>query len=370
MPFPAGVRSSLPALTTPYASEPFLHQLLGKALAAGCSDVHLKVGQPPGARVRGDLVFFRVDKICPEDTEAALHLLLGAAGAPGGTAAAAVASPSLDLLFAYEAPGLGRFRVAAFRTRGAISLVMRSVPLKIPTLAELGLPPAATALIEQDHGIVVIAGAAGSGKSSSAAALLGHLNASYPRHILTFEAPIELVHEDQRGSVSQREIGADVASLAAGLRGALAQDPDVLFVSDLRAPEALEAVLEHAELGHLVLVTLASPDVARAVGRLLALGRALPDFASRFAAALQGVLAQRLLPKRDGSGLVLACEVLVATAAVREALRGGSTEHGEVPASLRWQMEKGASPYGMQTFEMHLRQLAVQGVVSKAAAPA
>jgi twitching motility protein PilT len=361
-------------LTTPYASEPFLHQLLGKALAAGCSDVHLKVGQAPGARVRGDLVFFRVDKIRPEDTEAALRILLGPARSavldaghpqtPGTT----IHSP-LDLVFAYEAPGLGRFRVAAYRAGGAVSLVMRSIPLKIPTLADLGLPAAATALIEQQRGIVIIAGGSGSGKSTTAAALLGHLNESYPRHILTFEDPVELVHEDARGSVSQRAIGVDVASLTAGLHRALTQDPDVVFVSDLRAVDALEAVLDIAELGHLVLVTVASPDAARAVARLLGLGRAVPDFGARFAAALQGVLAQKLLPKRDGSGLVLACEVLVATVAVREAIRGGSSEQGDVAAALRWQMEKGATPYGMQTFEVHARALSVQGLVSKATVP-
>ncbi len=389
-------RASLCALTTPYASEPFLHQLLGKALAAGCSDIHLKVGQPPGGRVREDLVFFRVEKIRPEDTEAALGILLGSVtmGGPEGSpqtpptmgglkgspqtppttgglkgSPQTPPGPSLDVVFAYEAAGLGRFRVAAFRARGAVSLVMRSIPFKIPTLADLGLPPAATAMIEQERGIVVLAGGSGTGKSTTAAALLGHLNESYPRHILTFEEPIELVHEDQRGSVSQRAVGVDVASLVIGLRAARRLDPNVVFVSDLHAPDALEAVLDLAELGHLVLVTVASPDAARAVARLLAMGRAVPDFAIRFASALQGVLAQRLLPKRDGSGLLLACEVLVATATVREALRGGSSEQGDVSAALRWQMEKGASPYGMQTFEMHTRALAVQGLVSKTIVP-
>ena len=355
-------------MTTPYASEPFLHQLLGKALAAGCSDVHLKVGQPPGGRVRDDLVFFRVEKIRAEDTDATLRILLGAAASPQtpGTPL----PTSLDIVFAYDAPGLGRFRVAAYRARGSVSLVMRSIPPKIPTLAELGLPAAATALIEQERGIVVIAGGSGAGKSTTAAALLGHINESYPRHILTLEDPVEHVHEDARGSVSQRAIGVDVSSLVAGLRGAHVQDPDVVFVSDLRSAEALEGVLELAELGHLVLVTVASPDAARAVARLLGLGRGLPDFAGRFSAALHGVLAQKLLPKRDGTGLVLACEVLVATASVREALRGGSSEQGDVAAALRWQMEKGATPYGMQTFEMHARQLSVQGLLSKAVVPA
>jgi twitching motility protein PilT len=346
-------------VTTPYASEAFLLQLLGKAVAAGASDVHLKVGQPPGARVRGDLIFFRVEKIHPEDTEAAAHLLLGAADK-------AIVH---EIVFAYEAAGLGRFRVSAFRRRGALSLVLRSIPPAIPTVAELGLPAAATALIEQPRGLVVIAGGSGTGKSTTAAALLGHLNESYAKHVVTLEDPIEWVHEDHRASFSQRAVGADTASLVTGLRAALVQDPDVLFVADLRAPDALEAILDVAELGHLVLAVVPAADVSRAVGRLLALGRTVPDFAARFAGALQGVIAQRLLPKRDGTGLALACEVLVTTAAVREALRGGSSEHGDVPAALHWQMEKGASPYGMQTFEMHQKQLAAQGLASGSIRP-
>jgi len=173
-------------VTTPYASEAFLHQLFGKALGAGASDVHLKVGQPPGARVRGDLVFFRVDKIQPDDTEAAARLLLGAIGREDPIAH--------QIVFAYEAPSVGRFRVSAFRQRGALSLVMRSIPVRIPTPADLGLPAAATALVEQPRGLVVLAGGARSGRSTTAAALLGHLNENYPRHILTFEDPIEHIH--------------------------------------------------------------------------------------------------------------------------------------------------------------------------------
>jgi twitching motility protein PilT len=348
-------------VSTSYASEPFLHQILGKALSAGASDVHLKVGQPPGARVRGDLVFFRVEKITPEDTEAAVRILSGISVGPESIVAH-------EKVFAYEAPGLGRFRVSAFRQRGALSVVLRSIPLVVPVAADLGLPPAATALVEQERGLVLFAGASGSGKSTTVAALVGHLNQNYPRHVITFEEPIEHVHEDSRGSVAQRAIGPDVPSLAAGLRSALVQDADVLYAADLRSPDALEAALDAAELGHLVLAGVGAPDVSRAVSRLFALGRALPDFPSRFAGALQGVLAQRLVPKKDESGLALVCEVLVATSAVREALRGGTSEHGNVAAALQWQMEKGAAPHGMQTFDTHQKQLAAQGLVSRTGA--
>jgi twitching motility protein PilT len=340
-------------MTTAYASEAFLHQLVAKALSAGASDVHIKVGQPPGARVRGDLVFFRVDKIRPEDTEAAARVLLGQDPAREPI--------EHDAVFAWEAPGVGRFRVSAFRQRGALSLVMRSIPRRIPTPAELGLPTASVSLVEHSRGVVVVAGVSGSGRSTTAAALLGHLNENYPRHIITFEDPIEHLHEDQRGSVAQREIGADVRSLAAGLRAAVRHDPDVLYAADLASPEALEAALDAAELGHLVLAVAGAADVPRAAARILQMGRSIPDFGPRFASVLQGMLAQRLVPKRDGSGEVCACELLVATPPVREAFR---RDGADLTAALREQMEKGAT-HGMQTFEMHLRQLASLGQVPK-----
>jgi len=346
-------------VSSPYASEAFLHRLLGKALAAGASDVHLKVGKPPGARVRGELVYFRGDKILGEDTLAAARVL-------AGSDADARLDAAHELTFAYEASGIGRFRVSAYRQRAALSLVLRSLPATIPTFAELGVPAAAAALAEKERGLVIVAGGAGEGKSATVAAMIGHLNQSYPKQVLTLEDPIELEHEDQRGSVCQREVGADVASFASGLRAAVRQDPDVIVVSDLRDAAAFEAALEAAELGHLVIAIVAAPDVARAVGKLFALGRDAHDLAPRLAAVLKGVIAQRLVPKRDGSGVALACELLVATAAVREAIRGA----GEARAQqLRELMEKGASPYGMATFDMAMKQLASQGVTSASIRP-
>jgi twitching motility protein PilT len=346
-------------VTTPYASEAFIHQVLGKALAAGASDVHLKVGQPPGARVRGDMVFFRVEKIRPEDTDAAARVILGSAGAGR-------LEGIHELVTAYEADGLGRFRVSIYRQREALALVMRSVPLKIPTFAELGVPTAATALAEKERGLVILAGGSSEGKSSTAAAMIGHLNESYPKHVITLEEPIEHLHEDHRASISQREIGVDTASLSAGLHAAMRQDPDVIFAADLRDERAFAAALEAVELGHLVIAGVAAPDATHAVARLFALGRGVPELAPRLAAALQGVLAHRLLPKRDGSGVVLSCEVLIATAAVRDALRGVIAAEGTAPAAaLRELMEHGQSPYGMATFEMADKQLVAQGLVSK-----
>jgi twitching motility protein PilT len=342
-------------VTTPYATEAFLHQILGKALAAGASDVHLKVGQAPGARVHGDLVFFRGDKLRAEDTGAAARILFGADTRW---------EKATDVVGTYHKPPLGRFRVSAYGQAGSTSLVLRSIPLEIPPLASLGLPAAASSLVEAEHGLVLLAGGSGSGKSTTAAALVGHLNEGFPRHVVTFESPVEHLHQDRRGIVSQRMVGVDTPSVAEGLRASLRNDADVLYVADLADPAALEAAIDAAELGHLVLAAVAAPDIARAVARLSILGHAIPAYGARFSSVFKGGLAQRLLRKRDGSGLVPAYELLVATPAVREALRGGVEDGAALAAALGELMEKGASTHGMQSLEMHIKKLAADGVIS------
>jgi twitching motility protein PilT len=288
-------------------SEAFLHQLLSKALAAGATDVHLEVGQPPGGRVRGELVFFKADKVKPEDTEATLRVLLGNDELP-----------RQDTVFAYVASGIGRFRVSVFRHGGAVALVMRTVPDAIPTPSAIGLPQEAIALVEGTCRLVVLAGAPSSGRSTTAAAILGHLNETRACHVVTFEDPIEHVHAPQRGSIAQRAIGVDVPSLAAGLRSAARQDADVLFAADLGTADALEAALEAADRS-LVVAVVAARDVPRAIGRLSAMARRLDDGSARLAGALRGVVAQRLVP--SGQTLAPTFSVLTVDDRVREALR-------------------------------------------------
>lgn len=325
-------------MSSAYASDAFVHRLLGKALTAGASDVHLKVGKPPGARVRGELVYFKGDRIVPEDTRAAAKLFLGS---DAGVVEAR------EIVAGYDAPDVGRFRVSAFLERGAISIVMRAMPRDVPTFAGLGVPAAASALADKRRGLVVVTGAAGQGKTSTVAAMVGHLNASQARHIVTIEDPIEIEHEGDRGSVSQREIGADTASFASGIRAAARQDADVVVVSELREPEAMEAVIDAVEAGRLVIAVVAAPSATHAIARLFALGRAAHDLAQRLADAIEGVVAQRLSTKRDGSGRALACEILVATPAVRDAIARGP--EGLAP-KLRELMERGAA-HGMSTFD-------------------
>jgi twitching motility protein PilT len=351
-------------MDSPYASESFLVQLLAKAVAAKASDVHLKVGQPPGARVRGDIVYFRSEPLRPEDTVALARILVRRGDLRN----------DLDALLehdtAYEAPGVGRFRVNVYRQKGSLAVVMRAIPLNVPSFEDLGVPPAAQYLAERDRGLVLVVGAAGNGKSSTLAAMIAHLNHTQPLHVVTIEDPVEFLHTDDKSSISQREVGIDTNTFADALRAALRQDPDVILVGEIRDELTMDIALKAAETGHLVLSTLHTPDVARTVGRMLALAPkgqpgSTDELRERIGDSLQGIIAQRLLPKRDNSGLVLAAEVLVATGTVREAVK-----RPENNPPLKELMEKGVHPYGMQTFEMHLKQLVQQGLLDKEVAKA
>jgi twitching motility protein PilT len=342
------------ASTNPYASEAYLQQLLAKAIAAGARDVHLKVGQPPGARVRGSLVYFRVDRIRPEDTEAAARHLIGDAALRNRLAEINEYDTS------YAAPGVGRFRVNIYRQRGTLAIVMRAIPFDIPSLEELRAPRACKELAEKDRGLVLVVGAAGNGKSTTLASMIAHMNKSLARHVVTIEDPIEYLHADDRCSISQREIGLDTKSFADALRASLRQDPDVIQVGEIRDAETMEIALKAAETGHLVMSTLHTPDVARTVNRVIALSGADPaDVRERLGDALQGIVAQRLLPRADGQGMVLAAEVVVATGSVRESVK---RPQGNPP--LKELMESGEI-YGMQTFEMCIKGLLREGLVDK-----
>ena len=342
-----------------YGNEAYINQLLAKAVAAKASDIHLKVGIPPAARVRGDLVFFRTEPLRPEDTENIARIV--------------IRDPKVtrDLTIlrehdcAYAAPSVGRFRVNVYRQRGTFGIVMRSIPTKIPSFEELGCPAPCAALAEKDRGLVLVVGAAGNGKSSTLAAMIGHLNKTQPLHIVTIEDPIEFLHEDDKSSISQREVGIDTGTFAEALRAALRQDPDVILVGEIRDELTLDIALKAAETGHLVLSTLHTPDVSRTVNRMLALAPknqpgASDELRERIGDTLQGIIAQRLVPKKDGTGLVLAAEVLVATGTVRESIKRPEGNPG-----MKELMEKGTHPYGMHTFEMHLKQLLQQGIVDK-----
>lgn len=339
-----------------FAAEEYLHQLLRKAIAAGASDVHLKVGQPPGVRVASEIAYFKTERLMPEDTEAAAGVLLG-----GGVDAAVIDSIR-EFDGAYTVAGVGRFRVNIFRQRSCLSVVLRVIPLEIPSLEALGLPPAVRELARRPRGLVLVVGAAGNGKSTTLAAMVHELNATHAHHIVTIEDPIEFIHTDLRSCVSQREVGIDTPSFAAALRASLRQDPDVIVVGEIRDAESMDIVVQAAETGHLVLSTLHTPNVARTLNRMLALSDNPGELRERLGDCLQGIVAQRLVPK-VGGGVVPAVEVLVVTGTVREALK-----RPEQNPSLKELMERGITPYGMQTFQMSFRELMQRGSITKESA--
>ncbi len=334
--------------------EQTFHALLAKGAQHRASDVLLKVGQPPAFRVGGDLHYMQADKLKPAQTQRLAEFVLAQTRFSGSIA------DLREYDCSYAVPGIGRYRVNVFRQRQSIALSMRSIPNTIPTFDQLGCPQAVRGFAELERGLVLVVGAAGNGKSSTLASMIGEMNRARRLHVVTIEDPIEFIHTDALSSISQREVGIDTESFASALKSALRQDPDVILVGEIRDEETMEIALKAAETGHLVLSTLHTPDVARTVGRILSLcGHQEPqEIRERLGDVLRGIVAQRLVPRVDG-GMCAAVEVLVNTPTARETIR---KPEGNMP--LKDVMERGAHPYGMQTFEMHLKELVRSGFIS------
>ncbi|MGF1469959.1 MAG: type IV pilus twitching motility protein PilT [Sandaracinaceae bacterium] len=329
-------------------AESALQSLLRKGVQYAASDILLKAGQPPAFRVGGVLHYLQGEKLKPEQTRELAAVVLRRSRYTG----------SLDDLHqydtAYAVQGIGRYRANVYRQRGSLAIALRAIPLSVPGFDELRLPKVVRHLAELDRGMVLVCGAAGNGKSSTLASMIRHINEVRRAHVITIEDPIEFIHIDGMSLVSQREVGLDTEDFASALRAALRQSPDVILVGEIRDQETMEIGLKAAETGHLLLSTLHTPDVQRTVGRVLALmgDRDPQEVRERLADNLKAIVAQRLLPRADGEGLILAAEVLVVTATARETIR---KPEGNLP--LKDVMERGVHPYGMQTFEMSIRDL-------------
>jgi twitching motility protein PilT len=332
--------------------EPTFHELLQRGAKYNASDALFKVGQPPAFRVAGALHYLQGEKLRPEHTQALAEIVLRHSRHHGEL------SDMTECDTAYSVRGVGRYRVNIYRQRGTLALALRSIPLQIPTFEDLATPPVVRSLAEIERGLVLVVGAAGNGKSSTLAAMIGHINQTRRVHVVTIEDPIEFLHQDALATISQREIGLDTPDFATALRAALRQDPDVILLGEIRDEASMDIALKAAETGHLVLATLHTPDVARTIGRVVSLtSHGDPaEVRERLADNLKGVMAQRLLPAASGDGRVLVCEALVVTGTARESIR---KPEGNMP--LKEVMERGVHPYGMQTFEMHLRQLVTAG---------
>jgi twitching motility protein PilT len=262
---------------------------------------------------------------------------------------------------AYGVPGLGRFRVNVFQQRGMVGIVLRLIPLKIQTVRELNLPPVLEALSLEPRGLILVTGTTGSGKSSTLAAMIDHINSNTTGHILTIEDPIEFLHRDKKCLVNQREIGVDAPSFSEALRSALRQDPDSILVGEMRDFETISTALLAAETGHLVMSTLHTLDTTETVNRVISV---FPPYQQKqvrlqLASVLRGIVSQRLIPRADGKGRVPAVEVCVATATVRE-----SIVDPDKTRKLPDVIAAGVSQYGMQTFDQSLMTLYTRGLIT------
>jgi twitching motility protein PilT len=300
-----------------------LNGLLRRAVDLGASDIHLKVGQPPILRRDGDL-----DPLdnhpALEDTDLASILNIVGARAPEKLAHFHDAG---DLDIAYQDEDLPRFRVNAYRQRGATSFAFRVIPKTVPSFEQLNLPPGVKKLAEEHRGLVLVTGATGSGKTTTLAAMIDYMNRNRKQHIITIEDPIEILHPDHNSIVNQREVGLDTESFGQALRRALRQDPDTILIGELRDAETAQTALQAAESGHLVMSTLHTIDAAETVARMIEFFPPEKQEVIRaiLAGVLRGVVSQRLLPKLDG-GRVAAVEVMVMNARIADLIREGHAD--------------------------------------------
>ncbi|HUZ82348.1 MAG TPA: PilT/PilU family type 4a pilus ATPase, partial [Gaiellaceae bacterium] len=331
-----------------------LNALLKRAVDVGASDLHLKLGRPPAVRRDGEITQLEL----PELQEADLDELLRTITAEAPKRYDQFQETG-DLDIAYTAEGLPRFRVNAFRQRGAISFALRVIPTNVPSFEALGLPDGVQQLAEEHRGLILVTGATGSGKTTTLAAIIDYINRTRRSHIVTVEDPIEIMHSDQLSIVNQREVGLDTESFGQALRRALRQDPDTILIGELRDAETAQTALQAAESGHLVFSTLHTIDSAETIGRMIEFfppGKQ-QQIRSIMAGVLRGVISQRLLPRRDG-GRVAAVELMINNARIAELIRENKPEE-ITDAIAEGEFAK------MQTFSKALIDHVLSGMVDR-----
>lgn len=335
-----------------------MEEVIRHAVERGASDIHVKGGDNIRARINGALIPITKQKLSPAQAKAfALHVL------PSEEAKKQIEGMQ-DFDTSWGIDGLTRFRVNIMRQRGSFNVILRVVPYDVPTLDKLGIPKVVESIALAERGLILVTGVTGSGKSSTMAAMIQHMNQHTRRHIVTLEDPIEFLHRDGNCSISQREVGADTESFRRGLRAALRQDPDVIQIGEMRDSETIDIALKAAETGHLVISTLHTKDATNTISRLIS---AFPPeeqqtVRHRLADALHAVISQRLLPKKGG-GRALAAEIMVRTGTIEDCIREEART-----MEIRDYIEEGADTYGMQTFDQHLARLVQSGAVDFAVA--
>ena len=332
-----------------------LNDLLSRAVQSGATDVHLKLGRPPVVRRDGALLPVEGwNPLTPADLESVLATVTAI-----NRQKEADFRTTGELDIAYTSNDLTRYRVNGFLQRGAISFAFRVIPRDIPDFQKLRMPKGVERLANEHRGLVLVTGATGSGKTTTLAAILGHINRTRRQHIVTIEDPIEILHDDVACIVNQREVGLDTQSFQQALRRALRQDPDVILIGELRDAETAETALQAAESGHLVFSTMHTVDAAETIGRMTEFfpGVKQPQIRSILAGVLSGVISQRLLPRIDG-GRVAAVEVMVTNARIADLIREAR------PDEIHDAIDEGEF-FDMQTFSQALIQLVVTGEIDR-----
>jgi twitching motility protein PilT len=332
-----------------------LEKIIKAAVERGASDLHIKAGDVFRARINGKLVPLTKQRLTPDQTKSiALKLM-------SSEEDRARIERIRDFDCSWGMPGVGRFRVNVLRQRSSFMIVMRVIPFAVPTIESLGLPEVLKQVAESDRGLVLVSGVSGSGKSSTVAAMVHHINRTLHKHVVTIENPIEFLHRDLSCSITQREVGVDTDSLAVGLRAALRQDPDVVVLGDIGDPATIDTSLKAAETGRLVIGTIATPDVVSTVERVI--GTVPPPERDvgriRFSESVRAIVSQQLLPKVDNDGRIAAMEILIATPGARECLKDP-----ERLSQIKRVMAEGRKDLGTQTFDQHLEELIESGQIT------
>jgi twitching motility protein PilT len=323
------------------------------------SDLHLKVGRPPLMRISSDLLPTEFAPLTEADMQEVLSKLLGADGWKRLLS-------EFEVDASYEIRDVARFRLNAFKERGQFGAAMRVIPLVTPTLDGMGLPAVLKDICQAPQGMVLVTGPTGSGKSTTLAALITHINDTQPLHIVTIEDPIEFIYTDKMCTVRQRQLGSDVKSLSEALRRVLRQDPDVILMGEMRDPETIELAMHAAETGHLVFSTLHTNDAKQTIDRIISTfpSDAHDQVRAQLGLSLQAVISQRLVRRADGSGRVAAMEILINSPQIRELILEGKTQ------AIEKAMAASGDYYRMQTFNQSLAKLTLDKGITEAEAMA
>jgi twitching motility protein PilT len=331
-----------------------LREALEELIRRGGSDLHLKVGRSPIIRVHGELHETALAALRPDDLRRCADQIMN----PRQKEQFAEGK---EIDFAIGVQGLGRFRTNVFQQRGTLGMAFRAIPFEVPALESLGLPPVMKEIALSPRGLVLVTGVTGSGKSTTLASVLRHLNEQRAVNIVTVEDPIEFLHRDVKAIISQREVGTDTHSFHDALRHVLRQDPDVIMLGEIRDRPSMETVLKAADTGHLVLSTLHTTDAAQTIGRIISFfpPHQHQEIRSMLATALRAVVSLRLIPHASGTGRVPAAEVMINTASVSERIRS-QADTQSIPELIA----EGRVQYGMQTFDQSLTELHRRGDIS------